>query len=68
MGQYLLFYIGLAHTSGVKASIIEALNVFVAILVASLFIPSGKIIGAENSRLYHWICRRGTGKYGKQRI
>ena len=32
------------------------------------FIPSGKIIGAENSRLYHWICRRGTGKYGKQRI
>ena len=25
------------------------------------FIPSGKIIGAENSRLYHWICRRGTG-------
>lgn len=36
VAQYLLFYIGLAHTSGVKASIIEALNVFVAILVASL--------------------------------
>lgn len=34
--QYLFFYIGLAHTSGVKASIIEAVNVFVAILVASL--------------------------------
>lgn len=33
--QYLFFYIGLAHTSGVKASIIEAVNVFVAILVAS---------------------------------
>lgn len=34
--QYLFFYIGLAHTSGVKASIIEAMNVFAAILVASL--------------------------------
>lgn len=36
MLQYLFFYIGLAHTSGVKASIIEAMNVFVAILVASI--------------------------------
>lgn len=36
MMQYLFFYVGLAHTSGVKASIIEAMNVFLAILVASL--------------------------------
>lgn len=34
--QYLFFYLGLARTTGVKASIIEASNVFVAILVASL--------------------------------
>ena len=34
--QYLFFYIGLANTTGVKASIIEGANVFVAILVASL--------------------------------
>lgn len=34
--QYLLFYIGLANTSGVKASIIEASNVFFAILISSL--------------------------------
>lgn len=34
--QYLFFYIGLAHTTGVKASIIEGMNVFVAIIVASL--------------------------------
>lgn len=34
--QYLFFYIGLANTTGVKASIIEGSNVFVAILVASL--------------------------------
>lgn len=30
--QYVLFYMGLAHTSGVKSSIIEAANVFIAIL------------------------------------
>lgn len=34
--QYLLFYIGLANTSGVKASIIEASNVFLAILISSI--------------------------------
>lgn len=35
--QYLFFYIGLAHTSGVKASIITGSNVFFSILIASLF-------------------------------
>ena len=34
--QYLLFYIGLANTTGVKSSIIESANVFVAILLSSL--------------------------------
>lgn len=34
--QYFFFYLGLARTTGVKASIIEAANVFVAILVSSL--------------------------------
>lgn len=48
--QYLFFYIGLAHTSGVKASIIEGMNVFVAIIVASLLfhqeaLTARKIIG-----------------------
>ncbi len=32
--QYFFFYIGLANTTGVKASIIEGANVFIAILVA----------------------------------
>lgn len=41
--QYLFFYVGLAHTSGVKASIIEAVNVFVAILVASLLFHQEKL-------------------------
>ncbi len=35
--QYLFFYIALANTSGVKASVIEASNVFFAIIVSSLF-------------------------------
>ena len=48
--QYLLFYIGLANTSGVKASIIEASNVFFAILISSLIfhyetLGTGKFLG-----------------------
>ncbi len=48
--QYIFFYIGLAHTSGVKASIIEGVNVFFAILVAGLLfhqekVTSRKLIG-----------------------
>lgn len=35
VSQYLFFYIGLANTSGVKASIIEASNVFLAILFSA---------------------------------
>ena len=34
--QYLFFYIGLANTTGVKSSIIDASNTFFAILMASL--------------------------------
>ncbi len=34
--QYLFFYIGLAHTDGTKASIIEGMNVFAAIIISSL--------------------------------
>lgn len=45
--QYLFFYIGLAHTTGVKASIIEAVNVFVAILVASLIFRQEKLTASK---------------------
>lgn len=41
--QYILFYIGLANTTGVKASIIESINVFVAILVASILYKQEKL-------------------------
>ena len=51
IAQYLFFYIGLAHTTGVKASIVEGLNVFVAIFVSGLVfhmekITAGKVIGS----------------------
>ena len=41
--QYLFFYVGMAHTSGVKASIVEASNVFLAILVANLIFHQEKL-------------------------
>lgn len=41
--QYLFFYVGLANTTGVKASIIEGVNVFVAILIASLLFHQEKL-------------------------
>lgn len=51
VAQYVFFYIGLAHTTGVKASIIEGVNVFVAIIVASVLfhqetLTAKKIIGS----------------------
>lgn len=49
--QYFFFYVGLANTTGVKASIIVGTNVFMSILVAGLIfrmerITRGKIIGS----------------------
>lgn len=45
VGQYILFYIGLAHTTGVKASVIEGLNVFVAILVSAVLFRQERLSG-----------------------
>ncbi len=48
--QYVFFYIGLAHTTGVKGSIVNAVNVFFTILVSCLLfrlekLNSQKLIG-----------------------
>lgn len=43
VSQYVFFYIGLAHTTGVKSSIIIGTNAFVAILVASLLFHEEKL-------------------------
>ena len=42
-GQYVFFYIGLAHTSGVNASIVGALNVFAALLIAVFIFRQEKL-------------------------
>lgn len=38
VAQYIFFYVGLAHTTGVKGSIIVASNVFLSILIPSLIL------------------------------
>lgn len=46
--QYMFFYVGLAHTTGVKSSIITASNVFFAVIISSL------ILGMEKSSAAKW--------------
>ena len=43
IGQYLLFYVGLAHAAGVTSSIIEASNVFLCVLLAALLFRSERL-------------------------
>lgn len=45
--QYFFFYIGLSNTSGVKASVIEAANVFVALAVSCLTFRMEKVTAAK---------------------
>lgn len=45
--QYIFFYIGLANTTGVKASIINATSTFFAILFAHLILKNEKITRAK---------------------
>lgn len=49
--QYLFFYIGLSHTTGVKASVLDGASVFIALFVSCIVfrlekITSAKIIGS----------------------
>ncbi|MCP1100945.1 drug/metabolite transporter (DMT)-like permease [Aequitasia blattaphilus] len=45
--QYICFYIGLAHTTGAKGSIINATNGFVSIIVAHFLLKSEKMTGKK---------------------
>lgn len=45
--QYLFFYIGLAHASGVKSSIITGSNVFLSILIACFIFRQEKMTGKK---------------------
>ena len=48
--QYVAFYIGLAHTSGVKSSVLVALNVFLSLFLCAAFrmerLTALKLVGA----------------------
>lgn len=43
VGQYIFFYVGLAHTTGVRASIIQGTNVFAVLVVASIVFRQEKL-------------------------
>ncbi|MBR1742854.1 MAG: DMT family transporter [Lachnospiraceae bacterium] len=45
IGQYILFYLGLAHTSGVNAAVVDSLTTVFAILVASFLFRTEKLTG-----------------------
>ena len=45
--QYTFFYIGCAHASGVKVSIVVATNVFVDIIISSLLFRQEKLTGRK---------------------
>lgn len=64
--QYFFFYIGVAHTSGVKGAIITGLGNFIAILLSCLGFSQGKNDRAKDARLYPRFCRRGRDQsHGK---
>jgi drug/metabolite transporter (DMT)-like permease len=45
--QYFFFYGGLAHASGVKSSIIESSNVFIAIILSAIFLHNENKLGKK---------------------
>ena len=47
VGQYFFFYIGVAHTSGVKGGIIAGLGNFIAILMACLIVRNERMTGRK---------------------
>lgn len=49
VGQYFFFYIGVAHTSGVKGGIITGLGNFIAILMACLIVRNERMTGRKRA-------------------
>lgn len=47
VAQYVLFYIGVAHSTSVKSSIIQGLNAFVGILIACFLFRSERMTGRK---------------------
>lgn len=47
VGQYFFFYIGLANSTGVRASILDGMSVFVAIFLACILFRQEKLTGRK---------------------
>lgn len=47
VGQYVFFYIALANSTGVRSSIINGVNVFIAIIVASVIFKQEKLTASK---------------------
>lgn len=47
VGQYVFFYISLANSTGVRSSILNGVNVFIAIIVASLIFRQEKLTASK---------------------
>ena len=43
VGQYVFFYLGLAHTTGVNSAVVDSLTTFFAIIIASLVMKMEKL-------------------------
>ena len=43
IGQYVFFYVGLAHTTGVNSAVVDSLTAFFAIIIASIFVKMEKL-------------------------
>lgn len=72
IGQYFFFYIGVAHTEGVKSAIMVGMGVFAAILVSSLIFGqeklsknkiAGCLIGFMGLVLVNWTKDMGIGSF-----
>ena len=67
--QYVFFYLGLANTTGVKSSILNSVNVFVALLISSLIfrmehLDKKKILGCVLGFLGVILINLGDGGFG----
>ena len=60
-GQYLFYYIGLAHSTGVKVSIITSTSTFFSVLIAHFLYANDKLT-APYAGLPPRLCRGGGGQ------
>lgn len=47
IGQYIFFYLGLAHTTGVNSAVVDSLTSFFAIIIACIFMKIERLTGRK---------------------